>query len=532
MSEKNRTTKNAIYDFGDIALSQEKLKALFLISQRINQIRSIDVLLHEILNLAIANIEAEHGHIVLTDELGEIRRTVVSESLDEKELTFSRSIVRETLKNNEILLSFDMAQDKRFKDAQSVKEYNILSFVCVPLIAPNYEHPLGTLYVDQRIHRKIFTNEDIAFLKAFANLAAIAIRNADLMEQLRTENVQLRDEVGKKYCFPGVIGQGKAMQRVFNTIEQIMSDDCTVLITGESGSGKEVVAKAIHYNGKRKDKPFIAINCGAMPDTLLEAELFGSVRGAFTGAVDKPGLFQAAASGTLFLDEIHHTSEAMQIKLLRVLQEKEIRKVGGTQNIKVNARLICATNEDLQAAVTNGSFRKDFYYRINVVTIDMPPLRERREDIMFLAEHFLTKYCTEKEKKCKGFSKQAQEALIGYNWRENNVRELENEIERIVIFLKDGAEIKSEDLSQKIQSPKEVPPAATQLFVTHQGEPLSLQQFEKRYVEFILDHVDNNQSKAAKIMKIPRSTLLGKMKKLGIGKATSRSSQQIENSKE
>lgn len=518
MDSNKRLDEEKIINIHEINLPSDKLQALFQVSQRINQISNIDVLLHEILELAIVNIAAEQGHIILTDPSGDIRRTLASQSLDEKELMFSRSIVRETLKNDEILLSFDLARDKRFKDTQSVKEFNILSFVCVPLLAPNYKYPLGTLYVDQRIHKKIFTNEDIAFLKAFANLAAIAIRNADLMDQLRVENVQLRSEVGKKYGFPGVIGQGKAMQQVFSTIEQIMSDDCTVLITGESGSGKEVVAKAIHYNGKRKNKPFIAINCGALPDTLLEAELFGSVRGAFTGAIDKQGLFQAAQNGTLFLDEIHHTSEAMQIKLLRVLQEKEIRKVGGTQNVKVNARLICATNEDLQTAVNNGSFRKDFYYRINVITIDMPPLRERKEDIICLAEHFLVKYCKEKKKKCRGYSKEVQEALIQYDWGENNVRELENEIERIAIFMKDGAEIKFRDLSQKIQSLNEEPPTAIRLFVTHQGEPLSLQQFEKRYVEFVLEYVDNNQSQAAKIMNIPRSTLLGKMKKLGIGK--------------
>jgi len=524
MREEEHTKTKTTPDSGDIALSQEKLKALFHVSQRINQISSIELLLHEILDLAITNIGAEHGHIILTDESGEIRRTVASESLNEKELTFSRSIVRETLKNNEILLSFDMAKDKRFKDAQSVKEFNILSFVSVPLFAPNYEYPLGTLYVDQRIHKKIFTNEDIAFLKAFANLAAIAIRNADLMEQLRTENVQLRGEVGKKYCFPGVIGQGKAMQQVYNTIEQIMSDDCTVLITGESGSGKEVVAKAIHYNGKRKDKPFIAINCGALPDTLLEAELFGSVRGAFTGAVDKPGLFQATRNGTLFLDEIHHTSEAMQIKLLRVLQEREIRKVGGTQNIEVNARLVCATNEDLQAAVNNGTFRKDFYYRINVVTIDMPPLRERQEDIIFLAEHFLSKYCREKDKQCRGISKQAQEALIKYDWVENNVRELENIIERGVA-LENSNIILPESLTLSLHQKRQKDEQVAPLFqaVANEEELLELgldkiiTRLEKNLIEYCLEKTDHSKMRAAELLKVSFRSLRYKIQKYDIG---------------
>jgi Nif-specific regulatory protein len=504
-------------DISKIVLSQEKLRALFLISQKINQISDLDRLLNEILNLAIANIDVERGLIILIDESGRIYHTLASESMDEKELTFSRSIVKKTLKSVEMLLSIDLKTDERFEDSESIKEFNILSFICIPLLAPHFNKPLGTLYIDQRIHKKAFSNDDIAFLKAFANLAAIAICNANLVARLRLENVQLREEVGKKFDFPGIIGQGRFMQQVFSVITQIMNDDCTVLITGESGSGKEVIAKAIHYNGNRKDKPFIAINCGALPETLLEAELFGSVRGAFTGAVDKPGLFQAAEGGSVFLDEIHHTSEAMQIKLLRVLQEREIRKVGSTKNIGVNARLICATNETLLAAINKGSFRKDFFYRINVVTIEVPPLRKRQEDIVFLAEHFLKIFCKEKKKHCRGLSRQALKALTRYDWKDNNVRELENEIEKAVIFIKDGAEVKLQDLSPKIRSGKsEISTPTVDLFTDSKGIPTSFEEFEKRYVEFVLGHVEGNRTKAAKLMCIPRSTLMGKMRKLGL----------------
>lgn len=516
MKSKKAQSKNNFDDVSKIVLSQEKLKALFVVSQKINQISDIRTLLNEILKLAIINIEAERGLIILADESGEICQTVASETLDEKEITFSRSVVEKTLKGNEILMSMDMKSDKRFKDSDSIKGLNILSFVCVPLLTPSYKHPLGTLYVDQRIYKKTFTNDDLAFLKAFANLAAIAISNANLLEQLKSQNVKLLEEVGKKYSFPGVIGQGKSMQRVFRVINQIMDDDCTILITGESGSGKEVIAKAIHYNGNRKAKPFIAINCGALPETLLEAELFGSVRGAYTGAVDKKGLLQAAQGGTVFLDEIHHTSEAMQVKLLRFLQDKEIRRVGGTSSVKVDARLICATNVNLQQAIDAGKFRKDFYYRINVVTTAIPPLRNRKDDIPLLAQYFLDKYAKEKKKRIKGFDNRALEVLMNYDWSENNVRELENEIERAVIFAKTGSTIKVNSFSEKLGRALSGAFKKTESFNDDHGKPLNYEEFEKQYINSILTQVKGNKARAAKIMGIPRSTLRGKMRKLGM----------------
>jgi transcriptional regulator with PAS, ATPase and Fis domain len=377
---------------------------------------------------------------------------------------------------------------------------------------------LGTLYVDQRLSVKSFTKEDGAFLGALANLASIAISNAHMMAQLVDENIQLRQEVGKKYSFPGVIAESKAMQKVFKDMQKILNDDSTVLLTGESGTGKEVIAKALHYNGKRKNKPFLAINCGALPETLLEAELFGSVRGAFTGAVDKQGLFQAAQGGTLFLDEIHHTSEAMQIKLLRVLQEREIRRVGGTRTTKVNVRLVCATNEDLQKAVEEKRFRQDFYYRINVITIYVPPLRDRRDDITALAHHFLEKYSREKNKTLRGFDKPTLEALVKYGWQENNVRELENEIERVVIYAKEGSTVKLNNLSDKVRKGLPAVGKDPAIVLDEKGKPLTYDELEKKYITNILSQVAGNQTEAARIMGIPRTTLRGKMKKLGMTK--------------
>jgi Nif-specific regulatory protein len=501
-----------------VNLSQERLIALFEINHKIHRIKNLRILLEEILDSAIRNIGAERGLIILTDETGENYRTVTSKSLWDEDIRFSKSIVKETLERKQTFLSPDIDEDTAFKERDSVRELNILSFICVPLIVPETTRPLGTLYVDQRIGKRAFTQEDVAFLEAFANVAAVAINNTSLMQTIIDENVKLHKEIESKYEFPGVIGSSKPTQEVFEKIQHVLNDNCTVLLTGESGSGKEVIAKAIHYNGERKTKPFLAINCGALPETLLEAELFGSVRGAFTGAVDKPGLFQAAHGGTLFLDEIQHTSEAMQIKLLRVLQDREIRRVGGTTSHKVDVRLICATNEDLQKAIQQGKFRQDFYYRINVITINIPPLRDRREDIPVLAQHFLEKYSTAKQKSFQGFGTKALDALLKYDWAENNVRELENEIERAVIYAKSGGTIELDDLSEKMRAvlPASTPSASVAM-ETNAGNP-TYDELEKEYISRILSQVAGNQTQAAKIMGIPRTTLRGKMKKLGLTK--------------
>ena len=499
-----------------VNLSHERLLALFEVNHKIHRIKDLQMLLDEILETAISNIGAERGLIILVDEMGENYRTVASKSVKDEVIRFSKSIVKETLERRKTLLSTHIDEHAGFREKDSVRELHIISFICVPLIIPETTRALGTLYVDHRIGKKAFTKEDVAFLEAFANLAAIAISNTTLMQRVMDENIRLHKEIEDKFEFPGVIGHSQPMQEVFERIKLVLDDNCTVLLTGESGSGKEVIAKAIHYNGTRKAKPFLAINCGALPETLLEAELFGSVRGAFTGAVDKPGLFQAVHGGTLFLDEIHHTSEAMQIKLLRVLQDREIRRVGGTTSHKVNVRLICATNEDLREAIQKGSFRQDFYYRINVVTINVPCLRDRREDIPLLAQHFLEKHTTEKRKPFQGFDKRALEALMSYDWAENNVRELENEIERVVIYAKQGSMIRLNDLSEKVRG---LPQTATyHLPGTLKEKPLTYDELEKEYISSILSQVAGNQTEAAKIMGIPRTTLRGKMKKLGMTK--------------
>lgn len=262
----------------------------------------------------------------------------------------------------------------------------------------------------------------------------IIIKNAVEKKRLQDENIYLKKQLKEKYRFENIIGISQKMVEIFNTIATIADTKSTVVITGESGTGKELIARAIHFNSQRKDKPFISVNCGAIPEGLMESELFGHTKGAFTGAIStRDGLFQAADQGTLFLDEITEISPLLQVKLLRAIQEKTIRRVGDTKDIKLDVRLIAASNRNLQNAMEDGTLREDLFYRLNVISIHIPQLRERTEDIPLLADSFLTKYSRELDKKITGFSQEAMGMIEAYKWP-GNVRELENVIERAVAF--------------------------------------------------------------------------------------------------
>ncbi len=272
---------------------------------------------------------------------------------------------------------------------------------------------------------KPFKNEEIRLI----------VKNALERRELRQENLALKEELGKRFSFDGLIGKSKAMQDVFTMIKKVAASPVKVLVTGESGTGKELVARAIHYNSDRRDGPFVPINCGAIPENLLESELFGHEKGSFTGAIrQKQGLFESAAGGTIFLDEIGELPALMQVKLLRVLQENEFRRVGGTKDIKTDVRVLAATNRHLEEAVAEGSFREDLYYRFNVIRIDLPPLRQRREDIPVMIDFFWERFAGEKEVKV---SEDAMRRLIDYQWP-GNVRELENVIERATVLGKEN----------------------------------------------------------------------------------------------
>jgi len=331
------------------------------------------------------------------------------------------------------------------------------------------------------------------------------------------ENVYLRKQLKGRFEFSNIIGASPAMKVVFERMARIVKTDSTVLISGESGTGKELVARALHYNGMRKNKPFIAVNCAAIPESLLESELFGHMRGAFTGAIkDKPGKFEAANNGTIFLDEIGTMPLHLQTKLLRVLQEQEVDRVGASNPIKIDVRVISATNLDLEQQVRQGNFREDLFYRLNVIPLQLPPLRERKQDIMALVGAFLEKYCLLMGRPSMSISKRALESLEQYAWP-GNVRELENMVERLVA-LTEGDVIHIEDLPVEMSGQRGVA-GGISLELTEQGMDMvaAIAEIERRLISQALQIAGGVKARGAALLGIYRTTLVEKMKRLGMG---------------
>jgi len=365
-----------------------------------------------------------------------------------------------------------------------------------------------------------FTDQDLTFLDTLAPSVAIAIENAHLYRAVKESESRLRDEVSVLHrnlasCsrFADIVGASVAMQEVFRLMESAITSPITVLIQGETGTGKELIARAIHYNGARKDRPFVAVNCGALSETLLESELFGHKKGAFTGALsDRKGLFEVADGGTILLDEVGETTPAMQVKLLRVLQNGEILPVGETSARHVNVRVISATNRDLEVDMIRGKFREDLYYRLSAFPIKVPPLRARREDIPLLAAHILQRTNQAFARAVPGFSPPAIDALCDYAWP-GNVRALENEVERAVTLVSDGRVIRPEHLSEKLttQKPARVPVGAPATSLKR-----ARNSFDEEYITEILRQNGGNASKAAKILGISRVMLQKKIKDFGL----------------
>ena len=336
--------------------------------------------------------------------------------------------------------------------------------------------------------------------------------------RLRHEVSTLRQELHTRYHFENLIGKSRPMQEVFGLIDQVAGSRSTVMVYGKSGTGKELVAKAVHYNSQRSTKNFVAVNCAAIPAELLESELFGHEKGSFTGAIaTKVGKFELATGGTLFLDEVGSMRLDLQAKILRALQEREVERVGGSRTIKIDVRVIAATNRDLKKAVEEGTFREDLYYRLNVVPITLPPLRQRREDIPLLVEHFIGKYDREFARKVKGFSAGATAALYHYDWP-GNVRELENVIERAVALAQSDETISLREL------PLEISILGGDVIEDIQKAGLSLREarshFERQYILNILERVQWNQTEAARVLGLHRNTLAWKLQRLRIDSRT------------
>jgi transcriptional regulator with PAS, ATPase and Fis domain len=362
----------------------------------------------------------------------------------------------------------------------------------------------------------VLSKKDIEYLTELINLVVDEIM---MMHKTLNDEIQkvdaLHKELGTRYGFDRMIGKSAPMQQLYRLLDRVCDSDTTVLIQGENGTGKELIAKALHYNSKRKDKKFLVVNCSAFNENLLESELFGHVKGSFTGAMkDKKGLFEVADGGTLFLDEIGDTSMSMQVKMLRVLQEGTFMPVGGTESRKSSVRILAATNRDLTAMVKQGTFREDLYYRLNVINVTVPPLRDRRDDIPVLTTHFLDKYAKSSNKPKKNMHKQCLERLMDYDWP-GNVRELENEVERLCVLAGEDSELIADLLSPRIRESGEG--KFPGLRVSGKLKD-SLEELEKQMIQEGLERTGWNKSKLAKELGISRAGLIMKVEKYALEK--------------
>lgn len=507
---------------------------LYEVVKIINSTLDLEEVLGRVLDLGIRRLRAERGMILLLDPITGALRTRVVRNIHEGESKSRRSpqsIIKEVMQSGQSVISADASADQRFTESESVIAENILSILCVPLIIK--ERISGAIYVDHRQARHLFSQKDRTFLEAFADQAAIAIENARLYEELehaRTrlslENESLRREVLVEKHLDSVVGQSEAVAKIQFSIRKAAAGNSTVLLRGESGTGKGLVARIIHNVSPRRNGPFIKFNCAALPETLAESELFGHEKGAFTGADRrKLGRFELANGGTIFLDEIGKVSLGMQAKLLRVVEDKEFERVGGTQTIKTDVKIITATNLDLEKAIEQGTFREDLFYRLNIIPLTLPPLRERKDDIALLTEYFIRKICLDLGIETKRLEPGVLELFLRYDWP-GNIRELEATLHRAIV-MSNGETITRNDFYGLFDPagtearPAAMPCALLNPVVAHMeinGEVYDevLSSVDKQLIQRALDVSNGRIREAARRLGLARNTLKGKMQKYGI----------------
>ena len=503
---------------------------LLEINKKLNSVMDIEELLSMIMDSALEITGGQRGFILLKDIDGNMnarfRRSLVPRKLAEEDLEWSQSIAEEVVKTGEPIVTMDASASKEFDASESVHALKLKSILCVPLMMQNVA--FGALYLDHPKAKGIFSGQDASILIHFADQASLALDQARMRDELnerlektevtlagtREELKQIKNQLEQKYFYGKIIGGKDAnMRGLFEILEKVKKGSSPVLIHGESGTGKELVARAIHSEGLLGDKPFLTLNCAAVPENLLESELFGHEEGAFTGATQKKrGLFEVADGGTLFLDEIGEMSLPMQAKFLRVLESGEIRKVGGESTKKVNVRLICATHRDLRKMVAENSFRQDLMYRINTITVTVPPLRDRPLDFPLIVNH-LMKNLHDRFNREKELSKNSFKILFDYTWP-GNIRELSNVLER-AFTLSEGSVIEPDDLPlelvQSVQKPSigSISPDQMDLQTVQK-------QASKEYLEQALTAASGNVSRAARECGIPRGTFYRLMQRYGV----------------
>ncbi len=478
------------------------LRRLTSFSEKLLLSSDFDRLMESLMDECIEVARADKGFLILMESNQlrvKVARNVQRETIEDALERVSDSIVNKVVQQQKALIIADALDDPEFNSSESVVNLKLLSVMCAPLMMKG--HLFGLIYLgnDRLVNR--FDKKSLDTLTIFSAQASLLIQNALLVNELRLENTTLKTRL-EEHTYGDIIGACQGMKDVYKRIDKIAPTDISVLVTGETGTGKELIAKELHRHSPRIKGPFISINCGAIPENLLESELFGHVKGAFTGAVvTKMGRFQAAINGTLFLDEIGEMPLSLQVKLLRALQEKVVYKVGDNRPEPVDIRIVAATNKNLEEEVRKGAFREDLYFRINVVTLKMPPLRERGDDITVLGKFFLTRYAKEFDSKARGFTPSGMVAMKKYHWP-GNIRELENRLKKAVVLC-DKPLLGPEDLDLK---PENLPP----ILALAQAK----EEFQKRYINEVLERNNGNRTKTAKDLGVDPRTIFRHLEKL------------------
>lgn len=464
-------------------------------SQQLLRSGDLDGLLTGLMDKVVELSGADKGFLVLmSDGVPDIRvarnlnREDVSHEIEELSDTVLAKVVRE----QQPVIVTDALNDREFKASASVVNLKLCSVMCVPLMEEG--ELFGLFYLGSSKVVNLFEARLLETITVFASQASLLIRNAMLLDTLRTDNESLRRAVETKR-FGAIVGSSDQMQEIYRRIRKVAPTDVSVLITGETGTGKELIAKEIHDRSDRSSKPFVVVNCGAIPENLLESELFGHVKGAFTGAVQtRDGRFQQAHTGTLFLDEIGEMATALQVKLLRALQEKVVMKVGGTKSEQIDIRVVAATNRNLEEEIAQSRFREDLFYRLNVVGIHLPPLAERSDDLILIARFLLKRYTEEYDSKVRGFSPQAVLLMKRYRWP-GNIRQLENRIKKAVIMA-DRVQLSPDDLELSDAELEPIKPL-------HQAK----EEFQRRYINEVLGRNNGNRTKSAQDLGVDPRTI-------------------------
>jgi len=503
----------------DTNVNQDRLRlqSLVEINQLLMGALEPDDLLQVILESTIRLFSSERCSVALIDEAKQQLAFVIMAGgkMDEFRIEFTQGIAGWVARTGQGVICNDVSQDPRFYAGIDKKTgFKTRSILCVPLMQG--DRPIGVIQILNTMNSHGFTPEDLQLLTGFGGLAVTALSRAKVMSRLRNSNTVLQEVLQNHYRL--VIGASATMQEAVQLARTVAAATTTVLLLGESGTGKELMARAIHQWSTRANHPFVAVNCVALTADLLESELFGHEKGAFTGAIaQKKGKFELAEGGTIFLDEIGEMAPNLQAKLLRVLQEKEFQRVGGTKDIRANVRVLAATNRDLLQSIQNGSFREDLYYRLNVMTITLPSLRNRKEDIPLLVHHSIERYCNEMKRPPMGIDRKVLELLQSYSWP-GNVRELQNVIERAVVVSR-GSQITESDLSGEIRRSIASPGSAVEAVQAGsrmQNMAEAMNEYKRALIRKALEASCGNQTQAAELLGLRQANLSRMIKTLGI----------------